>query len=263
MKIIVCVKVVFDPEAPASLFNVDAETKSVIPPKGTPPVLNPFDQNALEAALRIKDKQGCTITVISLGENIPKAVVRKCLAVGADNLILLDDIAFAELDSYSTASILSMAIRKIGEFDIILCGRQAADTDAGQVGIGIAELLQINCVNMATKVEVQDNKILKIERLTKNGLEDVETAVPALITASNEIGELRTATLPKIMAAQKKPVTVWNATELGIIDQIKNKVKKVDMIKPKRGVKCEIIKADSPENAAAFLAKRLREVKIL
>ena len=125
MKIIVCVKVVLDPEAPASLFQVDTDNKKVIPPKGTPPVLNPFDENALEAALRIKDSKGASITVLSMGKNIPKAIIRKCLAVGAEKLILAEDNLFEDLSGYSTACTLAAAIKKIGQYDLILCGRQA------------------------------------------------------------------------------------------------------------------------------------------
>ena len=141
VRIIVCMKQVLDPEAPSSAFQIDPEAKRVIPPKGVPPVLNPFDENALEAALRIKDTQGAEITVISMGRNLAKPVVRKSLAVGVEQLILLEDDAFEELDSSSTAHVLALAIKKIGEYDLILCGREAADTDAGQVGSGIAEIL--------------------------------------------------------------------------------------------------------------------------
>jgi len=128
MKIIVCVKVVLDPEAPASLFRVDMEAQKVIPPKGTPPVLNPFDENALEAALKIKDGSGASITIVSLGKNIPRPVIRKSLATGADSLVLLEDDSFEELDSYSTAAVLVNAIRKIGDYDLIFCGREASVT---------------------------------------------------------------------------------------------------------------------------------------
>src|SRR4030042_4270731 len=120
MNIIVCVKVVLDPEAPASLFKVDSEAKKVIPPKGTPPVLTPFDENALEAALKLKESKGGSITVISMGKNLPKPVIRKSLATGADNLVLLEDGAFEELDSYAAAYALETAIRKIGSYDLIL-----------------------------------------------------------------------------------------------------------------------------------------------
>ena len=192
MKILVCVKVVLDPEAPASLFKVDSEANKVIPPKGTPPVLNPFDENALEAALKIKDSdKGVSITVISLGKNIPKPVIKKSLATGADNLVLLEDESFEDLDSYSTANTLVKAIQKMGSYDLILCGREAADTDAGQVGLGIAEILGIPSVSLAGKIEAGD-KQLKVDRVTSTGYETVEVSLPAVVTVSSEIGTLRT-----------------------------------------------------------------------
>ena len=262
MKIIVCVKVVLDPEAPASLFKVDTEAKKVIPPKGTPPVLNPFDENALEAALKIKDYKGALITIISLGKNIPKPVIRKSLATGADNLILVDDETFEDLDSYTTSNILVSAIRKIGEYDLILCGREAADTDAGQVGLGIAEILGIPSVSLASKIEAGD-KQLKVERLVANGYETIEVPLPALVTVSSEIGSLRAANLQGIMAAQKKPVTMWNARELGINQPQAKKIALHQLFQPVRETKCEIIAGATPEDAANGLASKLKEVKIL
>ena len=213
-KVIVCMKQVLDPEAPSSSFQVDPEARRVIPPKGVPPVLNPFDENALEAALKIKDTQAVEITVISMGRNLAKPVVRKSLAAGADKLVLLEDEAFGDLDSYSAAHILALAIKKIGEYDIILCGREAADTDAGQVGSGIAEILGIPSITLARKVEVSDGKA-RVERALADGYEVIESPIPVLVTASSEVGELRSANLKAIMEAQKKPVTVWNARELG------------------------------------------------
>jgi electron transfer flavoprotein beta subunit len=115
-----------------------------VPPPGVPPVVSPFDEQAVEAALRIKDAaKGGKISIISLGVNLLRDVVKKPLSMGADELILLEDPAFAEGDSWSTAYALAMAIKKIGQFDIVFCGRQAADTDAGQVGSAIAEILGI------------------------------------------------------------------------------------------------------------------------
>jgi len=141
-------KQVLDPEAPVSAFKIDPEAKRAIPPKGTPPVLNPNDENALEAALRIKDAQPAEITVISMGRQLARPVVKKSLAVGANELVLLEDDGFEDLDSYSAAYILATAIKKIGKSDLILCGRQAADTDAGQVGSGIAEILGIPSITV-------------------------------------------------------------------------------------------------------------------
>jgi electron transfer flavoprotein beta subunit len=261
MKIIVCVKVVLDPEAPASMFKVDTEAKKVIPPRGTPPVLNPFDENALEAALKIKDSKGASIIVISVGKNIPKPVIRKSLATGADNLILLDDEAFDELDSYSTSNILVRAVRKLGEYDLILCGREAADTDSGQVGLGIAEILGIPSVSLASKIEAGDKR-LTVERVLTNGYETIEVPLPALVTVSSEIGALRTANVSGVMAAQKRPVTIWNAKDLEINQPQVKRVALHRLFQLVRDTQCEIIAGSSPEDAAGGLASRLKEAKI-
>ena len=141
MNIIVCTKQVIDPEAPPSAFKVDAVNKVVLLPPDIAPVLDPYSEYALEAALRLKDAYGGRVTAISLGADLARDVAKKPLSMGADELILLEDEAFAGGDSWSTAYALAMAIKKIGDYDLILCGRQAADWDAGQVGTGIAELL--------------------------------------------------------------------------------------------------------------------------
>jgi electron transfer flavoprotein beta subunit len=262
VKIIVCIKIVMDPEAPASLFKVDTEAKKVLPPKGTPPVLNPFDENALEAALKIKSSNGATITVVSMGKNLPKPIVRKSMAAGADNLICLEDELFDDLDSYSTANVLVNAIRKMGEYDLILCGREAADTDAGQVGLGMAELLGIPSISLASKIEVEDQK-LKVERVAIDGYETVETSLPALVTVSSEVGNLRTASIMNVMAAQKKPITVWTAKDLGINQLPAKKTTLFKLFQPVRDTKCEMISGASPEEAAENLANRLKQAKVL
>jgi len=260
--IIVCMKQVLDPEAPVSAFKIDPETKRAIPPKGTPPVLNPNDENALEAALKIKDAQPAKITVISMGTQLARPVVKKSLAVGADDLILLEDEAFENLDSSSTAYILATAIKKIGEYDLILCGRQAADTDAGQVGSGIAEILGIPSITIAQKVEISDGKA-RVERVVSDGYEVVETSIPAVVTASNEVGDLRSPTMKAVMEAQKKQFTVWNAQDLGANP---SQVRRTNMLKlfiPVHEVKVEIVEGENPEEAAENLALKLRENKIL
>ena len=260
--IIVCMKQVLDPEAPVSAFKIDPEAKRAIPPKGTPPVLNPNDENALEAALRIKEAQTATITVISMGRQLARPVVKKSLAAGANELILLEDNLFEDLDSYSAAYILATAIKKIGKYDLILCGRQAADTDAGQVGSGIAEILGIPSITLARKVEISDGKV-KVERVVSDGYEVIETSMPALITISNELGELRSPTMKAVMEAQKKQFTVWNAQDLGVDP---SQVKRTNLLKlfiPVHEVKVEIVGGETPEEAGANLALKLRESKIL
>jgi electron transfer flavoprotein beta subunit len=266
MNMIVCVKQVPDPEAPPASFKIDAATNKVIPPPGVAPVISPFDEQAVEAALKIKDAKGGKITVISLGVNLLRDVVKKPLSMGADELILLEDPAFADGDSWSTAYALAAAIKKIGQFDLIFCGRQAADWDSGQVGSFIAELLGIPQVTVAKKVEVLDGKV-KVERVTADGYEVVEATTPALITVSNELGEPRYATIKGIMAAKRKEPIVWKPADIGAesaqLGTAGRHVKMVKIFQPVREGKCEIIAGENEEDAAANLAKKLVEVKLL
>ena len=266
MNMVVCAKQVVDPEAPPASFKIDPTVNKVVPPAGVPPVVSPFDEQATEAALRIKDAQGGKITVLSLGKDLLRDVVKKPLSMGADELILLEDEAFEEGDSWSTAYALAMAIKKIGEYDIIFCGRQSADWDAGQVGSGIAELLGIPSVTVAKKVEFVNGK-LRVERVVSDGYEVVEVPMPCLITVSNELGEPRYATLKGIMAAAKKQPIIWKPQDIEVepsqIGAGGRQTKLLKLFQQVREAKCEIVEADSPAEAAANLAVRLRESKIL
>ena len=266
MNIIVCVKQVLDPEAPPASFKVDSATNKVMPPPGIPPVISPFDEQAVEAALRLKDKHGGKITAVSMGNGLVRDVVKKPLSMGADELVLLEDPAFEEGDSWSTAYALSLAIKKIGQFDIIFCGRQAADWDAGQVGTGIAEMLGLPCITIAKKVEFADGKV-KVERVITDGYEVVEAPLPCLITVSNELGEPRYPTLKGIMAAGRKQPLVWKPNDIGAdVSKLgaSGRVSKVSkLFVPVREGKCEVVQADSPAEAGAALAAKLREARLI
>ena len=266
MNMIVCIKQVIDPEAPPASFKIDPASNAVVPPSGVPPVISPFDENAIEAALRIKDAQGGKITAISLGVDLLRDVVKKPLSMGADELILLEDEAFADGDSWSTAYALAMAIKKIGEYDLIFCGRQAADWDGGQVGSGIAEILGLPSVTLAKKIDITDGKA-RVERVTADGYEVIEASLPALITVSNELGEARYPTIRGIMAAKKKEPVVWKPADIGVeparIGAAGRRTKLLKLFQPVREGECEIIEEESPEEAAVSLALKLREAKIL
>ena len=265
MNMIVCAKQVPDPEAPPASFKIDPATNKAVPPPGVPPVVSPFDEQAVEAALRIKDAKGGKISVVSLGVNLLRDVVKKPLSMGADELILLEDPAFVDGDSWSTAYALAAAIKKIGQFDIIFCGRQAADTDAGQVGAAIAEILGLPSVTVAKKVEVVDGKA-KVEKVTADGYEVVEVSLPALITISNELGEPRYATIKGIMAAKRKEPIVWKPADIGVepgkIGAAGAHSKMLRLFQPVKEGKCEIITGENEEDAAAKLAQRLVEAKL-
>ncbi len=260
---IVCIKQVLDPEAPPASFKIDFEAKRAIPAKGTPPVLDPFDENALEAALRIKDVQGGKISVISMGRNLAKPVMSKSLGVGADELILLEDDVFEVTDSYFTAFTLATAIKKLGQYGLILCGREAADSNAGQVGSGIAEILGIPSITIVRKVELDNGKV-RAERVVSDGYEVIEAPIPALITVTSELGELRAATMRAIMEARKKPITIWNAQDIGVnLSQVRrNNLLKL-FIPVREGPECQIIGSESPEAVGANLVLKLREAKII
>ncbi|HEX74258.1 MAG TPA: electron transfer flavoprotein subunit beta/FixA family protein [Dehalococcoidia bacterium] len=266
MNMIVCIKQVVDPEAPPASFKVDTVTNKVVPSPGVSPVISPFDEQAVEAALRIKDAQGGKITVISLGTNLLKEVVKKPLSMGADELILLEDEAFAEGDSWSTAYALAMAIKKIGDYDLIFCGRQATDWNAGQVGSGIADFLGLPSVTVAQKIDITDDKA-RVERVTDDGYDIIEVSLPALITVSNELGEPRYPTLKGIMASKKKQPITWKPADIDVdpaqIGAAGRRTSLVKLFQPLSEVKCQIIEGESPEEAAVNLALKLREDKIL
>jgi electron transfer flavoprotein beta subunit len=259
LKIIVCAKVVTDPEAPASTFKLDPAGSRVMPAAGVPPVINPYDENALEAALRIKDTQPCRITVVSAGKTVPKAVVRKCLAVGADALVVIEDEIFDSTDSYTTARLLAAAVRKLGEFDLVLAGRMAADTNAGQVGSVLAEILGIPAVTIARKIDIDGSKA-RVERALADGSEVVETGLPCLVTVSHELGELRAASVKGLIAAQKQPISTWRSGDLGVEPSPLRRSQAVRLFIPERAVNCEFVDGGSLEEAGATLAMKLREV---
>jgi electron transfer flavoprotein beta subunit len=266
MNIIVCLKQVIDPEAPPASFKVDGVGRTVTLPSSISPVIDPYAEYALEAALRIKDAQDCKITALSLGAELSRDVVKKPLAMGADELILVEDEAFSGGDSWTTAYALAMAVKKIGDYDLIFCGRQASDWDAGQVGLGIAEILGLPGVTLARKVEVVDGKG-RVERVTDEGYDAVEVSLPAVVTVSSEVGEPRYPTIKGIMAAKRKEPIVWKPADIAVEPaQVGTAGRLAELVKlspPIHEGKCEIVEGETPEEAAANLALKLREIKVL
>ena len=264
VKIGVLAKQVIDPEMPTAAFQIDLATKQVVPPANIPPVVNGFDENAVEAALQIKDTQEASITVISAGTSFALEVMKKPLSMGADELVLLQDDLFNNtIDSFQTAFLLSEAIKKLGGFDLIICGRQASDWDNAQVPLGVAELLGLSCVSLGKKVEISGDKVV-VERLIPDGFEVVHAPMPALVTVSNELGQPRYPTLRGIMAATRKLPIIWSANDLSIgSDMLEPKVTLHDLFIPERNQLCEIIEGDNEEEAARNLAQKLREAKLI
>ena len=234
--------------------------------RGVPPVVDPYGEFAVEAALKIKEAKGGKITIISLGNKLSREVVKKPLAMGADELIMLDDEAYVGGDSWSTASALAAAIRKIGEYDLILCGREASDTNAGQTGPGIAEILGLPCVTLVRKIDITDGTA-GVERVSSVGYDVIEVPLPAVMTVSNEIGEPRYPTIKGIMTAKKKEPVVWKPADIGIepseTGSAGRQTRLQRLYQPVHEGQCEFAEGDNPEDAAANLALKLRESKIL
>ena len=267
MNIIVCVKQIPDPETPASSFKVDEAAKKVIPAQGIAPVVNPFDPQATEAALRLKDAAGGgKVTVISLGADSARDAIKHALAMGADEGVLLSDPSFDGIDNFQTAVALAKAIEKVGEFDLILMGRQSADWDMGVVPMGVGQILDLPVVTIAKAIE-SANGGLKVERVLDDGFQSVEVSLPAVVSVSNEFGEPRYPQLRQIMLAAKKTVQIWSAADLGLDANDTGAANRwlplEALYVPKVESNVEIIEGDSPEEKARNLAQKLRAAKLI
>ena len=239
----------------------------MVPAPGIAPVLSQFDAIAAEAALRIKEAgDEVKITVVSMGQESAQAAIKQVLAMGADEGLLLDDPAFLGGDSYTTARVLSTAVEKLGDVDAVFCGRQAADWDMGQVGLGISTLLGWPAAIIAKDVQVE-NGTMNVQRVLADGFESVALPLPAVVTISNEIGDPRYPKLQQIMRAARKTVTRWSAEDLGLdpstVGDAGARLKLERLFIPELGGDVEIMDGESAEEQAQQLATTLREAKIL
>src|SRR5919202_5373703 len=209
MDIIVTVKQVPDPDIPPSHFRVDEAARKVIPPQGVAPVMNGYDANALEEALRLKERHGGRVTVVTLGGDSARDTLKRAIAMGADAAVHVNDPALLDADSYTTAQALAAAIKKIGTFDLVLSGRQASDTDAGQTHIGLAHALGIPVVSPLQKIEEIDGQSATVQRVIDDGYQRIKVQLPALLGISSEMNEPRYPPLKGIMAAGRAQIPVW------------------------------------------------------
>ena len=263
INIVVCAKQVVDPETPASAFRIDSDAKRVLPAAGIPPVVNGFDENAVEAALRLKESDGANVTVVSVGSGFVMDVMKKPLSMGADNLVLVDDPLTADLDAFAAATALAKAIEKLGEFDLALCGRQASDWDNAMVPLGIAETLGLPCVTLAQKIELNGGGVT-VQRALTDGYEVVKAPLPALVTVSNELGEPRYPTLRGIMMAGRKRPTVWSAADIGLdAESLAPRLIVEDLYTPVSDRECEFVGGEDEADAGRNLALKLREARLI
>jgi len=209
MNIIVCIKQV--PET--TDVKINPETNTLIR-EGVKSIINPFDMYAIEEGVRLKEKLGGKVTVISMGPPQAEAALREAISMGVDEGILICDRAFAGSDTWATSYTLSGAIKKMGAFDLILCGKQASDGDTAQVGPGISTHLDIPQVTYVKKIEEIKDKSMRVERMMEEGYEIIETPLPALLTVVKEINEPRLPSLKGMMRAKSTKISVWSQKEL-------------------------------------------------
>ena len=209
MNIVVCIKQV--PET--TEVKINPETNTLIR-EGVKSMVNPFDAYAIEEGVRLKEKLGGKATVITMGPPQAEVVLREAISLGIDEGILLSDRAFAGSDTWATSYALSAAIKKIGSFDLIICGKQASDGDTAQVGPGISAHLDVPQVTYVKKIEEVKDNFARVERMTEEGYEIIEVPLPALITVVKEINMPRLPSLKGMMRAKQAKIIHWRASDI-------------------------------------------------
>ena len=261
MNIVVLIKQVPEIE----LVKVDQGANEVVLPSG-PGVVNPFDEFAVEEGLRLKEKHGGKVTAMTVGTVRTESALRDCLALGVDEAILITDPLFDKSDSQAIAKILAAGLKKLGQFDIVLSGKQAVDDDAAQVPGAVAANLDLPQVLFVKKIDsINDGKMIAW-RTTEEGYDIVETSMPVVLSVVKEINEPRLPSLKGKMMAKKSPITKWAASDLGLDGSemganSKTKVMKVSPPPPRQ--KGEIITGETPQEIADKLYNKLKENQVL
>lgn len=275
MNIAVCIKQILDPELPPRDFQVDRQAKKAVA-ANAPLVISPFDENALEVALKLREKLGQgKVTVITAGPQSAQDALRKALAMKADEAVHVSDPVLEALDSDGIASVLAAAIRKLGGFDLVLFGRQAGDWDFGQVGSLVAEKLELPCVTFVSRVEPAGpagangtGPLLTLRREADSGFEILEAHVPLVVTVTND--ETNAPRLPSVrdtMMAFRKPIQNLSFGDLGLdasaLTAAAAYVEVRDLFIPVQEGHCEMIPGENGEEMAVNLARKLADLKIL
>lgn len=262
MNIIVCLKQVPDTEA----VKLNPETNTLIR-DGVENIMNPFDKQALEAALMLKDKEGAKVTVLTMG--LPQAadVLKEAIAMGADEGYLLSDRALAGSDTLATSIALAAAVKHIGGYDLVMCGKQAVDGDTAQVGPEMAEHLGIPQITGALKVTFEDGKFMVV-RENESSVQTLACAGPLLVTVTRAEKEPRFASIKGKMKARKAVIPTLTVADLGIGTKLiglsgsPTKVKRV--FTPEVAVvESEIINEEDMDKAVDMLFDKLVQAKII
>lgn len=252
-RIIVCLKQAVD----VSQLKVDPTTRQLIT-AGASRKISDFDKNALEEAIKIKERLGgIEIFTLTVSAEEAKAVLREALAMGADKAYLVNDTAIQGVDTSGTAYILAQAVKKIGEFDLILCGETSLDSFSGLVGSRLSELLHLPQITSARKLSVESEAVIA-ERALEDASETEKTKMPALVAVTREINQPRIPSLMMIMKASKKEIVNWTLADLDVQkEKITPKIEVIEALAPKMERKKIIIKGETVQEIAEKLARAL------
>ncbi len=259
-KVVVCVKAVPDPDE-SDKIRIDPVSKT-LPRHDIPLVINPLDRNALEAALQLKEQTEAHITVLSMGPPPAGNIVKECLALGADEGVLLSDRAFAGADAYATAYTLAKAIEKIGLPDMIFCGRASSDGSTEWVGPEIGVFLNIPVVSMVREIVEQAQDSWTVKANLEGGYRLVKVKLPAVFTVTRDINTYRTLSFSGIVKARKKEITQWGISDLDVSEDavgLKGSptiVSDLTTLEAKREV--EFLEGTSEEKAEELLQRLVR-----
>lgn len=262
MRIAVCVKQVPD----TNEIRINPETGTLIR-DGVPSILNNDDANALEQALRVKDaRPGTEVVAITMGPPQAREMLQECLAMGADEAILLSDRALGGSDTWATSNALAAGLRKAGPFDIIFAGRQAIDGDTAQVGPQIAEKLGVPQITYMREFALEGNEVT-VKRALEDGYELLRTKLPCVLTAIKELNTPRYMSVPGILKAAKAEIQVWGADEIGVDKTVVGlKASPTNVFRsftPKPKGKGVTVEGDTPKEQAGNLLASLREKHII
>jgi electron transfer flavoprotein beta subunit len=264
MRAIVCLKQVIDPLTPATSLVLDAQGKKIRVGASSPPVINGFDEQGLEAALRLREALGgLEIICLAAGDRFNNDVMRRALALGADQLVLVQDPSLDTWNSYPIASTLAAAIRQLGGTDLVICGRQGSDWDNGLVPYILAEQLAMPILTLAKRVTVTDGRRVEIERVLADGSVIMDAPLPAVVTVTSEFGALRLPTVAARLTAARKQPRQLALADLGVAAAAASAPEVIDLAIPVTGRSCTFIEASAGPGAGARLAETLLQAGVV
>ncbi len=261
MNIVVCLK-----QVPGTTeVKINPETNTLVR-QGIKNIINPFDTYALEEAVRLKEKLGGKATALSMGPPQALDMLRESLSLGADDAVLLSDMAFAGADTWATAFTLAGAIKKLGQFDLVICGRQSTDGDTAQVGPELAELLNIPFIAYVSQIEEISTGQMRVKRMIDEGHEIIQSPLPAVITVTKEINVPRLPSLRGVLKSKSAKIPTWTIKELEVdpdkVGLAGSSTKVIKIFTPKREKKAEVI-AGEPEDQVDYLINKLKEGRLI